>query len=179
MTDHRILMNIIRSSCIGMWMFLAAAVQAQDGLADYNEDLSMYGNLRPAGAPSPQRGSSHVTVADVDETILDRRVMRDIVRDHRHRVVDQFGDYSEDFSGYSLGGELADDTAASSHAFFAEHGQSTPVLLGREPDRDIEVVITIRTDDIGEREITRYITRLGGDESHTVTISSSNDAKAR
>jgi hypothetical protein len=165
MTDHRILMNIIRSSCIGMWMFLAAAVQAQDGLADYNEDLSMYGNLRPAGAPSPQRGSSHVTVADVDETILDRRVMRDIVRDHRHRVVDQFGDYSEDFSGYSLGGELADDTAASSHAFFAEHGQST--------------LITIRTDDIGEREITRYITRLGGDESHTVTISSSNDAKGR
>lgn len=153
MIDYRKLTKLIGSSCLGMAVSLAAAVTAQDGLGDYEEDLSMYGTPRPTAIPASGRAQVSTRVADVDETLLDRRVVGEIVRDHRHRAVDQFGDYMEDFRSHAHDEEI--DVSMQDPA----------------PTRDIEVIITIRSDDIGEREITRYFTRRQGDDWHTITFS--------
>ena len=138
MIKHRTLARGIGSSCFGILALASAAVYAQDGLADYHEDLSMYGSPRPAaaGGVSPSRVPEQV--ADIEEVSLDRRVVSRMIHDHRWQPVDPLGDYMEDFSGGVFeGGQIAGDKALF-HIYLADQGERVPIVLGQDPHHGVE-----------------------------------------
>ena len=134
MTDIRVLKKLLCVSCIGSWTLFAAPSHAWDNLGEYDDGLVARDRARPTEAFLFHGVTRPATVADVDETVLDRKAVHESVRDHRHRVIDQPGDYLDDFSGHGFVDDLSAVTSASFQDQFAAYGEGIPVTPSRKPD---------------------------------------------